>query len=998
MAKVPQKKNSNFLRSLFKQNNIKTENTSPIENDILLDYYQSLANYHPDLIVVLSLDGKIISQNRKSLNEFLGYHSREKINYSDFINQDSYSTVQSAFYATLKGKPQRHEVIIRNKHGELLNTVLTFIPIRKTNGDVEGIYIIIRDNTKHKRLQNELALKERHLTHAQQIANIGSWEYDITGDKLFCSDYFYDIFGFDKSKTIPTMDKPFAFVHPEDNVKVRKIVDESCRKGISYAVDFRIYHGKTNKLKYIKVQAEVIWKNNNPYKLVGVIKDYTTQKHLESQMIETQKSYRHIFDNLNVGIWLRDYDSGNVTYISKRMEDILQYPLQMFYNRNSANVWQNIVHPDDRKEALERQKLLQNGETLLHKYRIICGDGTTKWIFDQTVPWFDENGKLIKVFGMFADITPEVEMQQQLDYFATHDTLTGLPNQRSLYEKLDHLCAERTNKKFALFYLDLDRFQMINDSLGYQIGDEVLNQIASRLLSILPNNSYVARISSNDFVALIEDYNTKDGLFQLAEFLIKKMMEPLTVNGYGLHITTSIGISFFPDDGETKLSLIENAHAALYHAKNLGKNNYQLYSFSRDISSYKKYVIEKDMRRAIENEEFEVYYQPRVDAKSGVIQGAEALIRWNHEEWGLVSPGEFIPLAEENHLVHHIGEFVLKQVCSQLRTWKDNGVKLHPISINISPLSFMRPGLVAFIEEQLTTYDVPAKYLEIEITESSLLRSELQVLETLQGLKDLGIKIAIDDFGTGYASLNYLRQFHADTLKIDKLFVEKIAADNKSNAAIISSVLHLAKGLEMKVVAEGVEDYEQLEFLQQKECKEVQGFLFSKPVPIDTFEQMLQTGYIKPTKQKVTKQPEEERRSFYRFAFPRHVLGEMSITEVNKRKVNLGSADVLVKDIGLGGIKILSSLNLPVNSPMKLKFSIRLLGENFDFDGTLVWKNEAKGDTFHYGINFDIHESNEDRLAVVINKMTVLQRLNQEIPDTNFINENPYLYLRKNHI
>lgn len=988
------KHGANQLSSLFKnKKDITAEDNT--DKNLLQHYSVSLAMYHPDLIVVLSPNGEILSQNRGSINEFFGYTPSESFDHEELLSKKDYHQLKSALYQALKGKTIRNEMTFLNKYKETLHTNLTFIPIKHLNGSIEGVSIIVRDNTTHQQTLAELELNKSHLEHAQQIAKIGSWEYVIDDDEIFCSDYTYDIFGLDKSQSTVSMDTPFEFMHPDDYEKSRNIVESAIAKGTSYISEFRIYHGKTNKIRYLRVQAEVMWKNNKPYKFVGVVRDYTTQQLLEIKMDESKRNTRRLLDYLAVGFWLKEYDTGKVEYISKGAEEILQYPLKELYN--DPKIWLNIVHSSDKEKVMEKQSILTKGKSLSHKYRINCGDGTTKWVYDQTVPWFNDEGELTHLFGMLADATSEIEMQEQLKHFATHDTLTALPNQRSLYEKVDDLCKDEPSNNFALFYLDLDRFQLINDSLGYQIGDEVLKKVASRLLSAIPDGGYLARISSNDFIVLFEKYSSKEFIFNLAEQIIEAIEEPVTVDGYEMYVTTSIGISFFPEDGDNKLTLIESAHAALFHAKQLGKNNYQLYSFTRDITSYKKYVLEKDMRKAIEKEEFEIYYQPQVATSTGVIKGAEALIRWNHEEWGMVSPGEFIPLAEENHLIHQIGDWVIENVCKQIRIWKDKGYTVRPISINVSPIRLMKKGLVEFVADLLNKYDVPAKFLELEITEGSLLKSEKNVLNTLDGLRELGVKIAIDDFGTGFASLTYLREFNADTIKIDQVFVQNINEENKKDTAIISSVLHLAKGMDMKVIAEGVEEYEQLNFLKQKECDEIQGYLFSKPVSLDIFEQMLETGYIKPTKPKVNKMPEDERRSFYRLKFPTPALGEMTIMEVNEKKVNLGSAQVLVEDIGLGGLKILSSLKLPVSSTIKLTFNIELMGEDFQLYGLLVWKDEAKRDTFHYGIEFNISEPEEDRLAGVINKMSVLLRLNHTIPDTNFINQNPYTYIQKNN-
>lgn len=995
-------KRNSILRQLFKkhpnmQESYSKDTGNRMNPNDLLNYYSSFANEHPDLIIVVSPDKEIISGNRHRINEFLAYPINENVVLKDVIEEKWLNEVVQAFNRALKGKTTREYIPILNRNKKELFLNVTFIPIKQLNDSVEGVYLIVQDETERRRMEQDLELSEKHLIHAQQIAKIGSWEYEIAKDKLYCSDTFFDLFGMDQmhNKT-PSMEVPFELVHPDDYERSDKIVRRAVQKGEGYVNDLRIYHGQTGELRYLRVQAEVTWQDNKPYKLIGVIKDFTEQKQLELRMFEGQENYKYMIDHLNVGVWLKDPVTNRISYISKAVENIFEYPLEQLYE--SGDVWKKIIHQSDQEDVLNLQSDLAQGKTIMHRYRIICGDGTTKWVFGQTVPRLNEEGQLVQLFGMLIDITSEMEMHEQLAYFATHDTLTGLPNQRSLYKRLDQLCSGKSHQNFALLYLDLDRFKIINDSLGYQIGDLVLQETSKRMQSAITEDCYLTRISSNDFVILVTDYPDKETVFKLSEDIIHAIEKTLIVDGYDLHVTTSIGVSFSPEDGDSKLTLIENAHAALYHAKQMGKNNFQLYSFSRDITSFKKYILEKDMRKAIEHDEFEVYYQPRVNPDSGVIKGAEALVRWNHEEWGLVSPGEFIPLAEENHLIIQIGDWVIKNVCESLQMWKNKGLALRPVSINISPIRFLRQGLVGFVKEQLDKYQISAKYLEFEITESSLIKNEEMVINTLSGLRELGCSIAIDDFGTGYASLSYLREFHANTIKIDQLFIRNIEDGNTKDATIISSILHLAKGLEMKVVAEGVEEYTQLDFLKQKECDEIQGFLYSKPIPLKIFEQMLETGYLRPSKPKAMLKPKDERRNFYRLVFPAHVIGEMSIEEVNKRKVDLGSAQVLVEDIGLGGLKVLSTLKLPVNAAINFTFKVTLMDEKFNLQANLVWKNAAKGDAFYYGIKFDIGEHDEDRLASVINKMTVLLNLNQDIPDTPFIEGNPYTYLYRNHM
>lgn len=717
------------------------------------------------------------------------------------------------------------------------------------------------------------------------------------------------------------------------------------------------------------------------------------QNHLVRQEQKSLEDLRHIFDNLKVGIWIKDYRSWKINYISKGAEDILQIPLGQILN---PKMWEKMIHPEDLPGVLDKRKSLKNGETVIHKYRVVCGDGTTKWLYDQTVPWFDVENNLTQLFGIFADITNEMEMQEQLEHMATYDPITALPNQQSLYKKIDKLISNNQEDEFALLYLDLDRFTLINDSMGHHIGDLVLKEVANRLLSVSSRDVHITCLNNNDFIIIVENFPSKDIIADFASALIEIIGEVITVDEYELFVTTSIGISHFPSDGDDKVQLIASAHTALNRAKRLGINNIEFHSFSKDIASYKKMALEQDMRKAIKNNEFELYFQPIVKPDTGHIKGAEALIRWNHREWGLVSPDEFIPLAEENHLIIQMTDWAIKEVCTKLRTWKDQGYTLSPISVNISPIRFMKSGLVEVVKKQLDIQGINPDLLSFEITESSLLRKNIEVLKTIRELNSLGIQIALDDFGTGYASLQYLREFPIDVIKIDQVFMQNIHSENIHDAAIISSIIHLARKLDLTVIAEGVEEYDQLRFLEQNECDLVQGYLFSKPVPTDIFSQMLKTGYLRPSNRSLPMMPEKERRKYFRLQFPTYAIGEMSIIEVNKSKVKLGKANILIENISLGGLKILSSLNLPVNSSIKFKFFMELVGQSFEFAGELIWKEEARRNTFYYGIQFLMNEAEQDQLANIINKLTVLLNTQQEIQNTPFLYENPYTFLMQN--
>lgn len=951
----------------------------------LINYYSSLALYHPDIVIVFSREGEIVTIDNDKIQVLFGRKIQNNESLRNIISDTDFSKLEKAFYNTLKGNSEKHEIEIKNIKNQILTLVLTFIPI-KYEGVVEGVYLIVSNITEKVLLQQQLISSEKHLNAAQQITEIGSWEYLIDEDKLYCSDYFYHIFGIDQKDCI-SMSQPFKLVHPHDYEDAYEKVQIAIEKGEGFVNQFRIKHGKLNDIRYIKVHAEVNFKDGKPYKIIGVVKDETYKVKLEEQLSELNENYWYMFDNLTSGVWLKESLDGKFVYASKALEKILEIPLSRLYEDH--NIWSKMIQPDYKKVVNKGIKDLLEGKSVQVIYRIINGSGKCKWILEQVVPRVDKDGKIINLFGLTTDVTSEMETKEQLTYISNYDLLTGLPNQKSLYEELDKLCRE--GKEFAVLYLDIDRFNIINDSFGYQIGDEALKIIANRFSSIIGSKGFLSRLSSNDFIMLVQNYQSKNEVYQLADTIIRETELPFVINDYELHVSTSIGITFFPEEGEDKLLLLEHAHSALYHAKKEGKNNYQLSSHLTDISSYKKYVLDRDMRKAIENEEFELYFQPQVDPVNGKICGAEALIRWNHKEWGLVSPGEFIPLAEENHMINNITDWVIQKACSLIRDWMDRGLDVQPISINVPPIRFMKNGLLRFVEQQLELYKIPANYIEFEITEGSLLKNDRKVIATIEGLKELGIKFAVDDFGTGYASLDSLRKFKPNTIKIDRIFIKHLGDENGVEKGIISSAMHLSKVLGMKVVAEGVEDLEQLKFLKQNECDIIQGYIYSKPVRVETFERYLKQGYLKAEMSKVGK-VFSEKREYYRFQFPFPIPGELTISEVDGKEVNVGKSPILIENIGLGGVKVLSALKLPVNTRMKFSVKCQILNETFELPGSIKWLDEEKFGIFSYGLNFELIRVLEDRLASVINRLSSYSRNNKKIPDTEFVYKEAHKY------
>ena len=481
----------------------------------------------------------------------------------------------------------------------------------------------------------------------------------------------------------------------------------------------------------------------------------------------------------------------------------------------------------------------------------------------------------------------------------------------------------------------------------------------------------------------------------IAQDILRLFEQPFSINEYELYLTTNIGISMYPDSGDTIHSLMEHANSALYQAKEYGTNTYQISSPNRNIESYKRFTLKNDFRKAVKNNEFFLVYQPRINPKNNKIIGAEALIRWEHPKWGVVSPNEFISLAEEEGLICLIGEMVLKYACKQNKEWQVAGLTPIIISVNFSVQQFLQTDLIEMVEEILRSTGLDPKWLEIEITETAFMKDEPTVLSKIEKLKNLGIKIAIDDFGTGYSSLSYLQKIKANTLKIDASFIKRIPHEVDSSEIVVATV-HLAQKLKMRVVAEGVETVEQLNFLNKINCDEIQGYLYSKPVKVQEFKRLLmQKVCVLNQINNLINIQNENRRSFFRVDLPSPLEADMTISELGGKKVKLGFTKVLIINIGPGGIRIETNIQLPVRSDLILQCTIELFGEKLELHGSIVWNKESDYDYQLYGIGFIIDDNASTHLTYLLNQLQVKLRQHHVIPGCSFVIEDKKSFFSK---
>jgi diguanylate cyclase (GGDEF)-like protein/PAS domain S-box-containing protein len=471
---------------------------------------------------------------------------------------------------------------------------------------------------------------------------------------------------------------------------------------------------------------------------------------------------------------------------------------------------------------------------------LIRRDGVEAAIEDSTAPIHDRRGRVTGAVMVFHDVSTARALSSKMSYLAQHDSVTDLPNRTLLKDRLTQAIASacRHQQELAVLFLDLDRFKYINDSLGHAIGDRVLQSVAQRLRACVRASDTVSRQGGDEFVILLSQLTHAQDAAVSANKILVALAMPHRIDQHELHLTASIGIVTYPDDGTDAETLMKHADFAMYHAKDAGRNNYQFFELDMTERAGERQSLENGLHHALERREFELYYQPKMNLATGAVIGVEALIRWRHPERGLVSPAQFIPIAEECGFIVPIGRWALREACRQGRAWQDAGLAPVRIAVNISAVELRARDFVAGVRTILTETGLDPRCLELELTETFLMQDSKSTVAVLQALKAMGLHLALDDFGTGYSSLSYLKRFPIDTLKIDQSFVRDVTTD-ADDASIVSAVISMGKSLHMQVVAEGVETRAQLEFLRELSCPEGQGYYFSPPVVAAKFAQLM---------------------------------------------------------------------------------------------------------------------------------------------------------------
>jgi diguanylate cyclase (GGDEF)-like protein/PAS domain S-box-containing protein len=701
---------------------------------------------------------------------------------------------------------------------------------RRAENELREIQVDLENRVAQRSLELDaanqaLSKSEARLALALKASELGLWDWNLQTDEVHHTQ-IQELFGLEPDQVTAILRHLKPRLHPEDLPALKRALVEHLKgRTEDYQIEYRVRHGDGHWV-WIEDRGRAVERaeNGRVLRMVGTRRDISVSKNLEEQrqlaatVFEAASEGIVIFDPNYVLIAINQAFSRVTGYAIEDMigRNVVELPCSRDARRHYATIHQ----------ALEQQGSWQ-GELVETRKN---GEMYPQWLQLNAVR--DSRGNVSHIVGFFADLSARRESEERMRYLTHYDELTGLANRAMFRERLSEAhqrVRQGGYRSLALLHINLDRFKQLNDSLGHEVADQLLQKIARRLVNALPEADTIARLSGDEFAVLFNAYGNLSSLARVATRLASKLRLPVTIDGHELVVSASMGISLLPDSAREISALVSQSNMAMQHAKHLGGNNFQFYTDSLQASTLERLQLENQLRKAIEEKQLKVFYQPKLCLATGKLNAAEALVRWDHPTMGRVPPGDFIGLAEETGLIGPIGEFVLRQACWQACEWQRQGLDAIRVSVNLSVHQLRQGKLVSLVRQVLEETGLEPGYLELELTESQLLDSVEHIIATFQQLRDLGVKLAIDDFGTGYSSLSYLKRIPVDYVKIDQAFIRGLG-EGTEDAAITRAIIAMAHGLSLKVVAEGVEHQEQLEFLKAERCDEVQGYLISRPV------------------------------------------------------------------------------------------------------------------------------------------------------------------------
>jgi diguanylate cyclase (GGDEF)-like protein/PAS domain S-box-containing protein len=777
------------------------------------------------LIMVLNRQGQIVYFNHtcEQVSGLSASAVAGKAFWEMLIPQPQRAGIKAEFQRVLQGQfPHHFENRWQAQNGE--QKLIQWATTALSDADSGQIEYIVASGLDISRQSSG----ERPLLEVMNNVELLTVKLDGEGLIEYCSDYLATLSGHELSGLIG---QPWvASVIPQaDQTQVAQTLQRQLRDDATPSVDeypIQCKRGMPRLIRWHNVQ-----RRNAGGAVIGLIcfgEDVTEER----QHSDEVRLAATVFESTSEAVMICDIQQ-RIIKANRACQEITGYGIRELIGKRPLFSRIDYSGTDDELDRFFEQARQQGswqGETW---DRRASGEVFPAWLTISTVP--DDHGDIAHYVCVFSDISAIKQSHAKLEYMAHHDPLTGLPNRSLLLDRLGHSLgrAMREWQQVAVIFIDLDNFKDVNDTLGHEVGDTLLREVAERMKALLRNEDTVARLGGDEFTVILVDIDAPRAALNVAQKLLQLVAKPVQAGGHALHVSASIGISVFPLDGKDVPTLLKNADTAMYSAKAAGRNGYRFYTPLMTDLAMQRLEIESALRVALVHKQFSLHYQPQIDMFSGALLGAEALIRWQHPERGTIRPDEFIPVAEETGLIVDIGNWVLEEACRQYDEWCKLGWQLPKLSVNVSVKQLERSNLPQQLLQLQRKYDLPDNMLTLEITESVIMQKDY-ALTLLEEISECGVELAIDDFGTGYSSLSYLKQLPVDTLKVDKSFVQEIDID-RNGEAIVRAIIALAKTMGLSVVAEGVETQEQARFLAALECDVGQGYLWGKPIPPEDF-------------------------------------------------------------------------------------------------------------------------------------------------------------------
>lgn len=858
---------------------------------------------HTDGIILMNLKGEIYDLNKKTLLLF-GYHqSNRGSNYEQFIHHDDVGEVQKHFKDALQGRTVHYSCRIRHAENRFCRIEVTNIPIYQDHMIV-GVYGILRDISHIENMRKLLSTLESTSQLTEDAYGVVYLSFSNSGSLLRYSSSISTLLGstasFKQSDAQSMIDR---WVHPNDLIPLRQYINQvKQNKQQVPSIEIRVKHATLGYQDVLCKCAVLYATKNEELTVTCILQNLNELKKMKSELNHQKNQLFQMFHTVRNAVFTVNTETKQVEIFTKEYEALFEIPGSNL--EHSYFYWESRIHPEDKLKVLSAYSRLKDDEKKVIEYRYMNGNGRYKWIEERLNIFKDENTSKRKIHVIASDITLIKQQEEKILDLAMTDALSGLPNRLSVIQMMEQW--KKEERQFTIVSISFNEVSKINETFGYEVGDQWIDTTSKLLQDIFSHYGILGHLYGDEYLWLIPDISEERDIRQNLQPLLRLSRKKLKVGSYEWYPKITMGVSRYPLDSDESMELLRYANLSLSRIKHLIEGGIEIYSSTESIDSYRNFQLSKHLRSVVENQELFLEFQPKVDAWSGKIIGAEALVRWLHPEWGRIPPGQFIPLSEENETHIAITDWVLEEVCRILSLWKKQGKMIVPISINISPKRLMHGKFDEKIINMIRKYDISPEWLEIEILETDILAENIKIKDALMNIAAHKIQISLDDFGSGYSSISYLHNFPIHTIKIDRQFSIRVDKDKKTRS-LIRSILFMAEEFGLQVVAEGVDQVEQLYTLREMKCGVIQGFLFSRPLLLKDLEQKILEGKIHI---KDNESREEE--------YSNSTNAEVTISYFRNQKVQIGHAPILIVLSDFQQVTFISAIRLPMMDDIEL--------------------------------------------------------------------------------